>query len=260
MRLACASRLSVERGRGAEMPGSRSFAQVHASLYNSFEILKIRKDDKKMQSESRNTRQAAIVLLLLFGISPVYAQNSSTLNIGSKRELFVDNHIIEKLDNTHLKLHHPKEVGPKFAMDKPWEGGYSGYTTVFKDGDLYRMYYRGYPVNASNSYTCYAESRDGIHWHRPNLNIVEFAGSKDNNIILANISESHNFSVFLDTKPGAPESERYKAIGRQKVKGKQLGLIASSDLSASRWFIMPGMWSSGMDRRMTCHQFMYFHH
>jgi hypothetical protein len=28
--------------------------------------------------------------------------------------------------------------------DQPWEGNASGYATVFQDGEIYRMYYRGH--------------------------------------------------------------------------------------------------------------------
>ena len=190
-----------------------------------------------MRGEFRKTIQSAIILLLLLWVRPVHSQNSSTINIGFKRELFVDNHIIEKLDNTRLKLHHPKEAGPMFIMEKPWEGGYSGYSSVFKDGDIYRMYYRARPVDSSTSYTCYAQSRDGINWHRPNLKIVEFAGSKDNNIIMEHSPVSPNFSFFLDTRHGASESERYKAIGRHRVvPGKRLlGLFAYSSSDGIHW-------------------------
>ena len=59
-------------------------------------------------------------------------------------------------------------------MDKPWEGNSCAYMTVFKDGDLYRMYYRGsHAVYTQGKiemphfeYTCYAESGDGITWNQ----------------------------------------------------------------------------------------------
>jgi len=98
-------------------------------------------------------------------------------------------------------------------FDNPWEGPYCGYTTVFQDGDLYRMYYLGYPDKAN--YSCYAESKDGIHWTKPELGLIEFKGSKQNNIILAGAQEAdeaHNFSPLLDPRPGVSASERYKAI------------------------------------------------
>ena len=55
-----------------------------------------------------------------------------------------------------------------------------------KEGDTIRLYYRGSVGGSDHSddqVTCVAESRDGINWTRPNLGLVEFRGSKDNNIM-----------------------------------------------------------------------------
>ena len=40
-------------------------------------------------------------------------------------------------------LHHPIAREVALIRDAPWEGNASGYTTVFRDGPVYRMYYRG---------------------------------------------------------------------------------------------------------------------
>ena len=59
--------------------------------------------------------------------------------------------------------------------------------TIIKDGDKYLMYYRGLPVLAGGTEdecTCYAESRDGIHWVRPNLGLYEVHGTRENNVVL----------------------------------------------------------------------------
>ena len=60
--------------------------------------------------------------------------------------------------------------------------------------------------------TCYAESRDGRHWIKPKLGLHQVAGSKDNNILLAEPGITHNFSPFLDSRPGVPRTERFKAV------------------------------------------------
>ena len=57
------------------------------------------------------------------------------------------------------------------------EGRYSCGYSVFKDGDIYRMYYRGMSTEASQR-TCCAESRDGIEWIRPDLGLCEFEGDE----------------------------------------------------------------------------------
>ncbi|MBN1346722.1 MAG: hypothetical protein JXQ73_28790 [Phycisphaerae bacterium] len=139
-----------------------------------------------------------------------------TRNIGSRLELFVDDYLIDSLKDAKLKLHHPTPAEIAVKFDKPWENVHAGYCTVIKDGDKYKLYYRGMPPAGDGSAaecTCYAESNDGIHWTKPNLGLYERNGTKDNNVILAEMPPlSHNFSPFLDTKPGVPPAQRYKAL------------------------------------------------
>ena len=100
------------------------------------------------------------------------------------------------------------------VTDKPWEGPDSAYFTVFQDGPLVRLYYRGIVPAGDTStgqVTCYAESTDGIHFTRPNLGLVEFQGSKENNIIYRGV-EAHNFAPFRDANPATQPEQRYKAL------------------------------------------------
>lgn len=60
--------------------------------------------------------------------------------------------------------------------------------------------------------TRYCESRDGSHWIKPKLGLHEIDGSKENNIILHEAPLCHNFSPFLDLRPGVPAEERFKAL------------------------------------------------
>ncbi|MDA1054365.1 MAG: hypothetical protein O3C40_28315 [Planctomycetota bacterium] len=67
------------------------------------------------------------------------------IDVGARRELFVDQALIERLDGrAELKLHHPTPREIAITFEKPWEGNASGYPTVFQDGVVYRMYYRGH--------------------------------------------------------------------------------------------------------------------
>lgn len=141
-----------------------------------------------------------------------------TTDIGTRRELFVDRYLIDSLKGTQLKLHHPIPGGEAIRYDTPWESadGHSEsfYTTVFKDDDLFRMYYRGHAHTI-----CYAESADGINWTKPNLGLVEAGGTRANNVILAH-STHLAFGAFVDNKPGVPEAERYKAnLASGHIKG-----------------------------------------
>ena len=166
---------------------------------------------------------------------------AAIIEIGSRRELFVDNQLIERLNGKALqRLHHPVPREIAILHDEAWEGTSCSYHTVFQDGDLYRMYYRGSQLtvkdgkliaNVHPEFYCYAESRDGIHWDKPDLGLIEFNGSKKNNIIWHGVG-THNFSPFRDTRPDCPDAERYKALGGTRREG---GLFAFASSDGIHW-------------------------
>ena len=63
--------------------------------------------------------------------------------IGARRELFVDDNLIDTLDGVSLELHAPHPAGVAVTYEEPWESWICFYTTVLQDGAVYRMYYRG---------------------------------------------------------------------------------------------------------------------
>lgn len=164
---------------------------------------------------NRRLRLAFLHLGLLAG-----SVGAAPVELGSQLTLWVDHRLIDRLDNVRLTLGQPQPREIALRFDQPWEKA-ANYVTVLKDGDIYRMYYRGCTMtpdgefDSASEVTCYAESRDGITWVKPKLGLHEFQGSRDNNIILAPDTRriSHNFSPFLDDRPGVPAAERYKAVG-----------------------------------------------
>ncbi len=157
---------------------------------------------------------ASVVLLLTVFAMPLPA--TDPIDIDSRRELFIDHHLIGSLNGVRLVLHRPQPREIVFEFDQPWEGLYSGYETVLKDGETYRFYYRGMPEakhDLDTEVICVAESKDGIHWTRPKLGIYEVRGTKDNNVVLARNRGCHNLAPFIDTNPNCPAEERYKALG-----------------------------------------------
>lgn len=152
-------------------------------------------------------------------------------DIGSRRELFVDHYLIDRMDNVRLKLHEPR---PAPEMTQPAD--HLEYGTVIRDGDLFRLYTRdgrGAKFDGDiTEVTRYCESRDGIHWTRPRLKLREVAGSSDNNIILHEPWVCHNFSPFLDARPGVPNEERYKALAGVHKGG---GLVAFQSADGVNW-------------------------
>ena len=163
----------------------------------------------------------ALLLILAFWIHCAVA--AEVINLGSRRELFVDAFLIAKLDGVRLELHEPRREGVALKFDRPWEGGFAGYTTVIKDRDTFRMYYRGLPVagrdGSVSECVCYAESKDGIAWTKPNLGLFEVNGARDNNVLWTNAPFAHNFSPLLDDRPDVPAAERFKALGGTSTTG-----------------------------------------
>ena len=93
---------------------------------------------------------------------------------------------------------------------------YPGISSFLKDGDLYRMYYRG---AGPRTYTCYAESDDGVNWIKPELGLIEIDGSVKNNAIVS-AGPGISFCPFKDKKPGIPNDELYKANARDVSQPK----------------------------------------
>lgn len=165
------------------------------------------------------------------------------IDIGARRELFVDEHLIARMNGVALKMHKPRAHDVALVCDAPWEGNTSGYFTLIQDGGLFRCYYRGShhgepggrPSQAG--VTCYAESRDGITWTKPRLGLFEFEGSKDNNITHMGDGCS-TFAPFLDTNPNCPSESRYKALattGDNVERKKNPSLQAWHSADGLRW-------------------------
>jgi hypothetical protein len=151
------------------------------------------------------------------------------MDVGSRVELFVDDSLLERKENIELRLNPPIKREIVLEMNQVGEGATSAYFTVFRDGEIVRMYYRGDP----DKLTLYAESKDAIHFTRPQLGLVEYDGSKQNNIIYDGL-ESHAFAPFRDDNPAALPQQRYKALAYRPKKGA-LGLIAFASPDAIHW-------------------------
>jgi len=165
-------------------------------------------------------------------------QATEPINIGSRRELFVDRFLIDTMKGTELRLQTPRDEGVAFKFDKPWEGLFSGYASVvtLEDGSL-RAYYRGKAVanrdGSEEEVTCVAESTDGRTWTKPQLDLYEVMGAKHNNVVLMSANTAtHNFSPFLDTRPGVPADQRFKAFGGTMDSN---GLTAWVSADGYRW-------------------------
>lgn len=136
------------------------------------------------------------------------------------------------------------------------------YGTVLKQGDTFRMWYLGMhePEIVKGQAPgwwrpmCYAESKDGVTWTKPELGLVDFNGSKKNNICLIE-GDPHSMarvddflSVLFD--PDEPDpAKRYKCAyiahmpfedvkGRSKIgpnEKRWCALVTATSADGLKW-------------------------
>ena len=131
------------------------------------------------------------------------------------RQLFVDDFLVEHttLKRTFHKARlHPDS--PLLKPDKPWEAKQRDqkdppHAMPFSDGvwydpqeQLFRMWYMAGFCQS----TCYASSKDGIHWNKPSLDVVP-----GTNIVHPGTRDSA--TVWLDHEETEPQ-RRYKMMRR----------------------------------------------
>jgi len=189
------------------------------------------------------THWLGIALLVASAGSTICASTQEPIHIADRWELLVDDYLIERMEGAvELRLHAPVPREVVMVHDQPWEGNSCGYHTIFQDGPIYRMYYRGWNHNMTTqkqthpAVVCYAESRDGIHWERPVLDLVEFQGSRQNNILWAGVG-THNFVPFKDTNPQCFADARYKAVARGEGEDNR-ALFAFKSADGLHWQLL----------------------
>lgn len=108
-----------------------------------------------------------------------------------------------------------KAIEPFLQADQPWESMAVGWATMLYDNGKYRLWYEAMDLEYKNdldSRLCYAESPDGIHWEKPHLGLVEYHGSKENNIVftpqMGGETGFHGHCVWID--PTSPPQARYR--------------------------------------------------
>ncbi len=162
-------------------------------------------------------------------VPPYLLSPPAVIPIEVGRQLFVDDFLIEHTTLKrayHVAKYHP--ANPVLKPDKPWEReGRKPTAMVFSDGvwydpadRLFKIWYMGGYLTG----TCYATSKDGIHWDKPALDVVP-----GTNIVMREYRDSN--TVWLDLRETDPK-QRYKlftTMGRNKDRGWALALFCSAD-------------------------------
>ena len=125
------------------------------------------------------------------------------------RQLFIDDGAISETCCITKTLNRPvKYAGnPILRPSMPWERDAAFIGTVMRDDDgSFRAWYQGWYDDRYPA--CYATSMDGIFWHKPDLGLIEVAGSTANNRIM---EEACVPNVIHDPRDPDPD-RRYKML------------------------------------------------
>ena len=143
------------------------------------------------------------------------ARSDDAIDVGSRKQLFLDEKFIESSQNMTLTMNPPYQTGEVLiTADQPHEeGGHvSLYSSVLKDDDgRIRLWYDLVTPFGPGPWdherrVCYAESQDGICFRKPELGLHEVDGSTANNVVIPGVIGGG--SVWID--PNAPPEHRLK--------------------------------------------------
>lgn len=157
--------------------------------------------------------------------------------VGSQKQLFIDHKFIASSENISLKVNPPaKRLEAVIRSDKPWDAFNIIWLSAAEDDGMYKMWYHAFDNDqwgGGKCRLCYAVSKDLANWEKPDLGIVEYRGSKHNNIL---VDEMFSSSVLVDPQ-GKPES-RYKLIYSPGSNRNDVFVASSAD--GIHWS-MPGV-------------------
>ena len=154
--------------------------------------------------------------------------DSTNLYIKDRVQTFIDSVVIESVQDITRRWHQPERYGdqPVIKKDRPWEHityfTYSNHAVLRDPADgLFKCWYEdleqlpgrfGKSHVGHHSRQLYAQSEDGIHWHKPELDVVEIDGRKTNIVLgSAEYGEVHSASFVIDPNAPTPE-QRFRSM------------------------------------------------
>lgn len=181
--------------------------------------------------------------------------DTTVRDIGSRRQLFIDDYAIATTGNLKRTFHRARKHGdPVMVPEHPWEGvGTAPWPSVFLFGDViwdgeagrYRMWYTTakQDMEGGQHDVLYATSEDGIHWDRPlDLGIVEYGGSGENNILITDTS----VQTILFLPDEADARKRYRLLTFDRNVNAYAWRYSSDGLHWSEPVGIPALAGKGM--------------
>ena len=187
----------------------------------------------------------------------------------STSHLLLDSRVVASTSDAKLELgrvqKHP--ANPLFAEEafadppKPWEARLDNvYPNVIYDDEdsLFKCWYKSFIYDGLSNRTSlpqrpqqaygesereegllYATSHDGIRWEKPALGIIDFEGSRANNIVMRRATHGLHAGGVLQDDCEPDPARRYKFIHRNASAGRMATCFSADGLNWSQ----PLLWA-----------------
>lgn len=161
-----------------------------------------------------------VLVLVLLGageVAPPPDADVIALSPG-QRQLFLDDFAVDSLSGLVRTMHRPEKRGAVIRPDIPTDGSLiqtRGEPVFSPETGEYKLIYYAYGGGAQGTGMALAVSKDGLHWMKPPLGLVEVNGSTDNNwVAIDSVVVAPNKAidgVVYDPDDKDP-ARRYKAL------------------------------------------------
>jgi hypothetical protein len=133
------------------------------------------------------------LLPLCFAVTVSAAPPREPVEIGHTPQFFIDDYIVDNRWSLKPKTEEVVRVfhAPKKHERNPLFGGDCGYPSVVREADTgtFKLWYQTHSRQSvadektAKYAIAYAESKDGLTWTRPELGLIDWNGTKANNIV-----------------------------------------------------------------------------
>jgi hypothetical protein len=176
-------------------------------------------------------RYLILILVLVFvGQSVAQTPAIQLLRIGNESQLFIDDFIVDSHSGLVKVMHQPdRYIGNPILVGnnswEKWQIEVNGRPVLYdEETNEFKMYYGCNLTDASSPTrvrykVCYAVSKDGIHWTRPNLGQVEWEGLRTNNMLQWGENWMRRPNVIKDVHDSDPK-RRFKMTYVDMIAGQ----------------------------------------
>ncbi|MBW8039914.1 MAG: hypothetical protein FVQ85_07950 [Planctomycetes bacterium] len=176
--------------------------------------------------------------------------SAGAIDVGSDKQLFVgpwatdgrDEYLVESMRNVAMTMNEAYATGERLMeYDKPWRPGEKGVALqdsgfVLKVGDTFRMYHHERVMGQYSDHgpdprmhvtTPYIESKDGIHWVKPDPGLWKWKweGQQKDDLVSTNDLRDYYpelvvWAIFMDPTAKIPEEKFKMALTIKPPTGK----------------------------------------